>query len=67
MVFEDKVPRRIFGSEREELTGRRRESRDEEFHDLYSSPDITGVIKWRMIRCLRHIPPTGKLRNTCSI
>jgi hypothetical protein len=65
-VFENKVPRRIFGSKREELTGRRRELHDEGLHNLYSSPNI-GVIKARRIICIRHVAPTGELRNTYII
>jgi hypothetical protein len=30
----NKVPRRIFGSEREELRGKRRESHDDKLHNL---------------------------------
>jgi hypothetical protein len=44
-VFENSVLRRMFGLKRDEVTGDWRKLRDEELNDLYSSPDIIGVIK----------------------
>ena len=38
-VFENRVLRRIFGSKREEVTGEWRNLYNEEFSDLYSSPN----------------------------
>jgi hypothetical protein len=35
-VFENRVLRRIFGRERDEVTGGWRKLHNEEFHDLYS-------------------------------
>jgi hypothetical protein len=35
-VFENRVTRRIFGPERDEITGNRRNLRKERRHDLYS-------------------------------
>jgi len=46
-VFENRVPRRIFGPKREEVTGVWRKQHKEELNDLYSSPDIIRVIKSR--------------------
>jgi hypothetical protein len=48
-VFENRVLRRIFGPEREEDRSRRKLHNDE-FHSLYSSPDIVRVIKSRIMR-----------------
>ena len=45
-VFENRVLRRIFGPRRDELTGEWRKLHNEEFNDLYSSPNILRVIKW---------------------
>jgi hypothetical protein len=39
-VFENRVLRRIFEPERDEVTGEWRKQHNEEFHDLYSSPSI---------------------------
>jgi hypothetical protein len=44
-VFENRVLRRIFGPERDEVTGEWRKLHNEEFRDLYSSPSIIRIIK----------------------
>jgi hypothetical protein len=49
-VFENRVLRRIFGSKRDEVTGDRRKLHNEELHKLYSSPNITIMIKSRSMR-----------------
>ena len=49
-VFENMVLRRIFGPRRDEVTGKWRRLHNEEFNDLYSSPNIVRVIKSRRIR-----------------
>jgi hypothetical protein len=49
-VFENKVLRRIFGPRRDEVTGDGRRLHNEELNDLYSSPNIVRVIKWRRMR-----------------
>jgi hypothetical protein len=46
-VFEKRVLRRIFGPKRDEVTGEWRKLHNEEFKDLYSSPNIVRIIKWR--------------------
>jgi hypothetical protein len=48
-VFENGVLRRIhiFGTERDEVTGEWRKLHNEELNDMYSSPNIIRVIKWR--------------------
>jgi hypothetical protein len=46
-VFENKVLRRIFGPKRDEVTGECRRLHNKELHALYSSPNITRVIKSR--------------------
>jgi len=46
-VFENMVLRRIFGPRRNEVTGKWRRLNNEELNDLYSSPNIVRVIKWR--------------------
>jgi len=50
MVFENMVLRRIFGRRRDEVTGEWRRLHNEEINDLYSSPNIVRVIKWRRMR-----------------
>jgi hypothetical protein len=44
-VFEKRVPRRIFGLKRDEVTGEWRKLHNAELHNLYSSPDIIRQIK----------------------
>jgi hypothetical protein len=44
-VLENRVLRRIFGPKRDEVTGKWRRLHNEELNDLYSSPNIIGVIK----------------------
>jgi hypothetical protein len=41
------VLRRIFEPKRDEVTGEWRKLYNEELHDLYSSPSIIRIIKWR--------------------
>jgi hypothetical protein len=44
-VFENRVLRRIFGPQRDELTGGWRKLHNEELHNLYSSPSKINQIK----------------------
>jgi hypothetical protein len=49
-VFENRVLRRIFGSERDEVTGGWRKLHNEELQRLSSSPSIIRMIKSRRMR-----------------
>jgi hypothetical protein len=49
-VFENRVLRRIFGPERDEVTGGWRKLHNEGLHDLYSSPRIIRLNKARRMR-----------------
>jgi len=49
-VFEKRMLRGIFGPKRDEMTGERRKLHKEELTDLYSSPNIIRVIKYRRMR-----------------
>jgi hypothetical protein len=62
-VFENKVLRRIFGPERDEVTGEWRKLHDEELHDLYSSPSIIRIMKVRRMRWSGHVARMGEKRN----
>jgi hypothetical protein len=44
-VFENRLLRRKFGPKRNEVTGEWRILHNEEFHNLYSSPNIIRIIK----------------------
>jgi len=48
-VLENMVLRRLFGPRRYEVTGEWRKLHNEELKDLYSSPNIVRVIKWRSL------------------
>jgi hypothetical protein len=53
-VFESGVLR-IFGPRRDEVTGEWRKLHNEEFHVVYSSPNIVQVIKLRRMRWVGHV------------
>ena len=46
-VSENRVLRRIFGLNRNEVTRNWKELHNEELNDLYTSPNNIRVIKWR--------------------
>jgi hypothetical protein len=52
---EDRVLRRIFGLERDEVTWAWRKLHNEELNDMYSSPNIVRVIKSRRMRWAEHV------------
>jgi hypothetical protein len=58
-VFENRVLRRIFGPKRDEVTGGWRKLHNEELHNLYSSPNIIGMIKSRRIRWAGRVERMG--------
>ena len=46
-VFENRVLRGIFWAKGDEVTGEWRKIHNEELNDLYCSPNIVQVVKWR--------------------
>jgi hypothetical protein len=58
-VCENRVVRRIFGSERDEVIGGWRKLHNEELHSLYSSPSIIRIKSKRM-RWAEHVPQMGR-------
>ena len=62
-VFENMVLRKIFGSRREEVTGKWRRLHNEELNDVYSSPKIDRVIKSRRMRWAGHVARMGEDRG----
>jgi len=66
-AFENMVLRRIFGPRGDEVTGEWRKLHNEELNDLYSSPNIVGVINSRRIRWAGHVARMGEEKgNTGS-
>ena len=61
-MFENMVLRRIFGPRRDEVTGEWRRLHNEEQNDLYSSPNIVRVIKWKRMRWAGHVACMGEER-----
>ena len=63
-VFENRVLRRIFGAKRDEVTREWRKLHNEKLNDMYSSPNIVRVVKYRIMRWEGHIVRGGEERCT---
>ena len=66
-VFENMVLRRIIGPRRDEVTEEWRRLRNEELNDLYCSPNIVRVIKWRRMRWAGHVASMGEEREVYRV
>jgi hypothetical protein len=66
-VFENRVLRRIFAPNRDEVTGGWRKIHNEELHNLYSSPSIIRMIKSRRMRWAGNVARMGAKRNAYRI
>jgi hypothetical protein len=66
-VVENRVLRRIFVPKREEVTGDWRKLHNEEFHNLYSSPNIIRMIMSRRMRWSGHVARMRAKRNAYKI
>ena len=66
-MFENRVLRRIYGPKRDEVTGEWRKLHNEELDDLYCSPNIGRVIKWRIMRWAGHVARMGERRGVYSV
>jgi hypothetical protein len=66
-AFENRVLRRIFEPERDEVTGDWRNLHSEEQHSLYSSPNIVKVIKSRRMCWAEYVARMGDMRNAYTI
>jgi hypothetical protein len=63
-VFENRALRRIFGSKRDEVTGRWRKLHNEELHNLYSSPGIIRMIESGRKRWTGNVACIGEMLET---
>jgi hypothetical protein len=66
-VFENRVFRRISGPERDEETKKWRKLHNEELNDLYCSPNIVRVIKWRQIIWAGRVARMGERRGVYRV
>jgi hypothetical protein len=66
-VFENRVLRRIFGSNKNKVTGEWRRLHNEELHDLYPSPTIVRVIKSRRMRWMGYVAWMEEGRGTYRV
>jgi hypothetical protein len=60
---ENRVLRRIFGPKRDKMTGDWRKLRNEELHNLYSSPNMNRMIWSRRMGWAGHVAIMGEKRN----
>jgi hypothetical protein len=66
-VFENSILRRVFGLKRDEVTGEWRKLHNEEFHNLYSSPDIIRQVKSKRMRWAGHVACMGEERKVYKV
>jgi len=66
-VFENMVLRRIFWPKRDEVTTEWRKLHNEELNDLYCSPVIARLIKWRIIRWAGNVECVGEKRGVYRV
>ena len=59
-MFENWVLRKVFGLQRDEVTGEWRRRHDEELYGLYSSPNIIRMVKSRRMRWAGHVAGMGQ-------
>jgi len=57
----------VFGPRRDEVTVEWRRLHNEELNDLYCSPNIVRVIKWRRMRWAGHVVRMGEVRGVYRI
>ena len=66
-VIDNKVLNKILERQRDEVTGNWRTLHNEEFYDLYSSPNIIWVIKSRLIKLVGHVTRTRERTGTYRV
>ena len=58
---------KIFGHERQDITGDQRKLGNEELHDFYSPPNIFWVFKSRRVRWMGNVAWMGEKRNAYRV
>jgi hypothetical protein len=66
-VFDNRVIRRIFGTQMDEVTGEWEKLHSEEHHILYSSPNIIRQISSRRLRWTGHMTCMGVGRKLYKV
>ena len=66
-VFENRMLRRIFGPKMDEVIREWRKLHNEEFNDMYPSPNIVRVIKLRRMRWAGRVARMGERRGAYRI
>jgi hypothetical protein len=61
------IPNRLFGPKSDGVTGGWKKLHNEELHNLYSSPSIIRIIKWRRMRWAGHVARMGENKNVYRI
>jgi hypothetical protein len=59
-VFKNRVLRRIFGPQRDEVTEEWRKIHNDEVHDFYSPPNIVRVTKSRRMKWAGNVARMGR-------
>jgi hypothetical protein len=66
-VLENRVLRRIFWPNGDEVTGEWRKLHNEKLNELYCSPNIIRMIKWRRMRWAGHVASRGETRGVYRV
>ena len=66
-MFENRMLRRIFGHNWDEVRGEWRKPHNEELNDLYCSPNIVRVIKSKRMRWVGHVARMGERRGAYKV
>jgi hypothetical protein len=66
-MFENEILRRIFGPKNDEVIGGWRKLNNGELHNLYSSPNIIGMINTGRIEMGRACSMQGEKRNSYRV
>jgi hypothetical protein len=66
-VSEKRVPRKIFGPKRDEVTGEWLRRQSKELCDLYYLPNYIWAIKSRRTRWVGHVARMGERTGACRI